>query len=300
MLPLAAVPDPATFVLPWDAADDDWFVMLESSLDALFQEQGVGRLSRQAMRRRFGTRRKPFKGLGPVVNAHVPMFRPQHSMPCFNLPSRDLLRRLAERPLLEVGAGSGVWGLLVTAAGGDIVATDPRPWPMGHSYDHRDLIQDRTFAERHQAARSHAFSFRINRLVHPYPLASQARDNPFSMSACGPSRMRFRKVARTPLSLRSKPMFHPVLRMTALEAVDAFPGRDILLLSPDPMHDAWVDEFLAALPSGSRVYYVDDFGSWWRPPRGFKVLDEIGIGDSTTTGTLRLLQREPPEKRKSR
>lgn len=52
--------------------------------------------------------------------------RPYRSAPAY-LPTDEALELLADRPLLEIGAGSGYWAHVIEAAGGDVVPTDISP-----------------------------------------------------------------------------------------------------------------------------------------------------------------------------
>ena len=276
-------PNPATFPLPMHHAGCmEWYDRLEDAVRALapVYKQGtchkrlmetLGRAARKA--HRCGTAARFPKIRMVVRHVHHQMFDSYRNMPTFQYPSAELLAVLASKPVLEVGSGSGVMGLLVAAAGGDIVTTDPRPWAMGRSYDHRDLPEDRSFAERQRAARTHASCWRFDGLRHPYKAALDGQIAKISMDKSGPSRMSFQKLRRYPRNFRSLPSFHSVKVMDARQAVAAYPCRDILLLSPDPMHDGWVQEMLASLPVGARVFYADDWGEWdTKACRGFRII----------------------------
>lgn len=43
------------------------------------------------------------------------------------IPTPEIISRLAERPLVEIGAGLGLWAHLIRRAGGDVVAYDAKP-----------------------------------------------------------------------------------------------------------------------------------------------------------------------------
>ncbi len=270
MLPFPPAPVACAIELPWHLEGRAWYDALAGILDGLFVPARTGRGARVGTdvsgwrKARLAAKKRAFAG---PRKGHRPLFRVPRSQPTFQLPSAALLRELAARPLLEVGAGSGAFSLLVAAAGGDVVAADPRPWPMGHSYDFRDRPGDLGFAERRSRARGGPCNVFARKLVRPFHGASEWGGNR-SCSRCAPARMAFRKTWRDRLPPSTKPCFHPVLRMDATTALAAFPGRDVLLLSPDPMNDEWVRPFLFALAPGRRVFYLDDFAERRDVPPG--------------------------------
>ena len=270
MLPTHSLPDPNTFTLPWHLSGAEWYDALNAQLCALEPVKGIGRYALgYPSRSRPHWKRFPRPTLR-LKRRHKSLFAvSRHTTTCFDLPSAELLRELAARPLLEVGSGSGAWGLLLAAAGGDIVTTDPRPWPMGGSYDHRDRQEDHPFSVRQRRSRASAGVWSFNTVRKPYPGTLTPQTTRFSLSRAAPAQMSFSKAFRDPLNFRKAPGFSAVRCMNALEAFRAFPGRDILLLSPDPNDCGWVEDLFDVLPAGQRVYYIDDYGEHAPVPDGF-------------------------------
>jgi hypothetical protein len=115
MLPARKAPVAADVCLPWGEPADVWGVALVALLDGLAPDPRRGSYNVRHSGGRYGAK------------VHTPLFRQQSRTHSYVLPSEDLLTRLASRPLLELGAGSGAMALMVAAAGGDVIATDPCP-----------------------------------------------------------------------------------------------------------------------------------------------------------------------------
>jgi hypothetical protein len=272
------MPDPSRFHLPWNENGSRWYDALEKAVAGLFTQQRRGSFASRADGPEWPMPpwcRHGKKDMASQARYRAPLFSPQRSSPCFMLPSPDLLRALAARPLVEVGAGSGVWALLVAAAGGDIVATDPRPWAMGRAYDFRGTPDDAPFSGRHRRKRGRSARL-TDCLRKEYKGALDNHPTRFSLASAGPARMRFGKVWRHARVLRPEPGFAPIRRMGAIEAAAAFPGRDLLMVMPDPADDGWAWRLLRALEPGRRVWHQEDWGDS-RPADGYSLLSEFPV-----------------------
>lgn len=119
----------------------------------------------------------------------------------FGLPTAEVIAEIASRgPVLEIGAGSGLWAHFLTKAGCDVVAVDDRSGRYGEA------------------------------------VSADGRDGPLGCGA-----------------------HHEVLDMDAVESLERFPGRTVLMVWPDRRTDV-SERVIAAMPVGATLVHVGSAG----------------------------------------